>query len=126
MRKIGLPCLIFSAVATSAPAAVASSLYSASISGTSYLRSRSEKIGSIFRLLLMIFLPIAKERKVSSKERGIPSAKRTRRILTTRSPFVSPSCLAAVASALTISFRSRGPSACGQERAYPPQNRSVL
>ena len=43
MRKIGLPCFTRSAAATSASAATASNLYSASIKGTSYLRSRSEK-----------------------------------------------------------------------------------
>src|SRR5215469_78197 len=94
MRKTGLCCFIFSAAATSASAATASNLYSASIRGTLYLRSRSEKIGSTFRLLVMTFFPISKGRKVSSKERGTPSAKRTRRILTTRSPFVSASWLA--------------------------------
>jgi hypothetical protein len=86
MRKIGLRCLTFSAAVTSGSAAAASNLYSASISGTSYLRSRSEKIGSTFKLLVMIFLPISNGRKVSSKERGIPSARRTRRILTPRPP----------------------------------------
>ena len=62
MRKIGLRGFTFSALATSFSAATASNLYSASISGTSYLRSRSEKMGSTFRLLVMIFLPISKGR----------------------------------------------------------------
>ena len=62
MRKIGLPGFTFSELATSFSAATASNLYSASISGTSYLRSRSEKMGSTFRLLVMIFLPISKGR----------------------------------------------------------------
>ena len=68
MRKIGLPCFTRNAEATSLSAATASNLYSASISGTSYLRSRSEKIGSRLRLLVMIFLPISRGRYVSSKE----------------------------------------------------------
>src|SRR5258708_10648195 len=64
MRKIGLRGFTFSALATSFPAATASNLYSASISGTSYLRSRSEKMGSTFRLLVMIFWPISNNLKV--------------------------------------------------------------
>jgi hypothetical protein len=51
MRKIGLRGFTLSALATSLSAATASNLYSASISETSYLRSRSEKMGSTFRLL---------------------------------------------------------------------------
>ena len=62
MRKIGLPSFTRNAAATSASAATASNLYSASIKGTSYLRSRSEKIGWAFKLLVMIFLPISKGR----------------------------------------------------------------
>jgi len=50
MRKIGLRGFTCSALATSFSAATASNLYSASISGTSYLRSRSEKMGSTFNV----------------------------------------------------------------------------
>ena len=42
---------------TSVSTATASNLYSASIRGTLYLRSRCEKIGSTFKLCVMIFLP---------------------------------------------------------------------
>jgi len=62
MRRIGLRGFTLSALATSFSAATASNLYSASISGTRYFRSRSKKIGSTFRLLVMIFLPISKGR----------------------------------------------------------------
>jgi hypothetical protein len=45
MRKIGLRGFTCSALATSFSAATASNVYSASISGTSYLRSKERKNG---------------------------------------------------------------------------------
>jgi hypothetical protein len=51
IRKIGLPCFTRSATSTSTSAATASNLYSASIKRMSYLRSRSEMIGSTFKVV---------------------------------------------------------------------------
>jgi len=50
MRKIGLRGFTFSALATSFSAATPSNLYPASISGTFYLRSSSEKAASTLTL----------------------------------------------------------------------------